>query len=63
MNADPDAAFGEAAVFSLLRTYFRLKPEPADAPGTGGADFVHKNADGILGNHTILGTSFYYLAK
>ncbi len=40
LNADREAAFGEAAVFSLLKTYFRVRPEPADVPGTGGVDFV-----------------------
>jgi hypothetical protein len=38
--ADREAAIGEAAVFSLLKTYFRARPEPADVPGTGGVDFI-----------------------
>ncbi|HTB92678.1 MAG TPA: hypothetical protein VK728_07590 [Candidatus Sulfotelmatobacter sp.] len=43
--ADREAALGEAAVFSLLKTYFRVRPEPADVPGTGGVDFVcHKGS-------------------
>jgi hypothetical protein len=40
LNSDREAALGEAAVFSLLKTYFRVHPEPADEPGTGGVDFV-----------------------
>jgi hypothetical protein len=40
LAADREAAFGEAVVFSLLKTYFRVRPEPADVPGTGGVDFV-----------------------
>jgi len=40
LNADREAALGEAAVFSLLKTYFRVRPEPADEPGTGGVDFI-----------------------
>jgi hypothetical protein len=40
LRADREAALGEAVAFSLLKTYFRAKPEPADVPGTGGADFV-----------------------
>lgn len=31
---------GEAAVFSMLRTYFRANSEPQDEPGTGGVDFI-----------------------
>jgi hypothetical protein len=38
--ADREAAIGEATVFSLLKTYFRARPEPADVPGTGGVDFI-----------------------
>jgi hypothetical protein len=46
VHADPEAAMGEAAVFSILRTYFRAEPEPADEPGTGGVDFIcRKNQD------------------
>ena len=40
VKADLEAAIGEATVFSLLRTYFRAEPQPADEPGKGGADFV-----------------------
>ncbi len=40
LEADPEAATAEAAVFSILKTYFRAEPEPADEPGTGGVDFV-----------------------
>lgn len=40
LAADSEAALGEAVVFSLLRTYFRCSPQPADEPGTGGVDFV-----------------------
>jgi len=39
-HADPEAAMGEAVVFSVLKTYFRAEPEPADEPGTGGVDFI-----------------------
>jgi hypothetical protein len=39
-DADLEAAMGEAAVFSMLKTYFRAEPEPADEPGTGGVDFI-----------------------
>ena len=34
VHADLEAAMGEAAVFSMLRTYFRANPEPQDEPGT-----------------------------
>jgi hypothetical protein len=40
VKADLDAAMGEATVFSVLRTYFRAEPQPADEPGKGGVDFV-----------------------
>ncbi len=40
VKADREAAIGEATVFSLLRTYFRAEPQPADEPGRGGVDFV-----------------------
>ena len=40
VKADREAAMGEATVFSLLRTYFRAEPQPADEPGKGGVDFV-----------------------
>jgi len=40
LTADREAALGEAAVFSLLKTYFRVRPQPADEPGTGGVDFL-----------------------
>jgi hypothetical protein len=40
LAADREAALGEAAIFSLLRTYFRADPEPADEPGIGGVDFI-----------------------
>jgi hypothetical protein len=42
VKADLEAAMGEATVFSLLRTYFRAGPQPADEPGRGGVDFVCK---------------------
>ena len=45
-RSDPEAAAGEATLFSLLKTYFRASPEPADEPGTGGVDFIcHRNGD------------------
>lgn len=45
LMADREAAFGEAVVYSLLKTYFRARPEPADVPGKGGADFIcHKGS-------------------
>ena len=40
LAADREAALGEAAIFSLLKTYLRVDPEPADEPGTGGVDFI-----------------------
>src|ERR1700692_1609038 len=40
VKADREAAMGEATVFSLLRTYFRAEPQPADEPGKGGVDFL-----------------------
>jgi hypothetical protein len=43
LDADPEAAMGEAAVFSMLKTYFRARPEPGDEPGTGGVDFICRN--------------------
>lgn len=39
LNANLEAAIGEIVIFDLLRQS-RLKPQPSDIPGTGGADFI-----------------------
>lgn len=41
LKGDAEAAQAEAAVFALLKAQ-RLRPEPADDPGTGGTDFLRR---------------------
>jgi hypothetical protein len=44
LDADPEAAQAEAAVFTLLRAQ-RLDPFPVEDLGTGGADFLCRKSD------------------